>query len=113
MSKHFRKEEYACKCGCPQPDVNLHLESVLELVRVSFQAPVTITSAYRCPRHNKSVGGAEKSKHLENIAADIQVKGVNPQEVYDFLDEIFPDTYGLGNYDTFTHVDVRFYKARW
>ena len=114
MSKNFKGKEFKCKCGtCQQPQVNPHLVAVLELVRCHFDSPVSITSAYRCPVHNKRVGGSKKSKHVANQAADIQIAGVAPVEVYDFLDNLFPNTYGLGLYKDFTHIDVRFNKARW
>lgn len=109
---HFKESEFACKC-CGETKPNGELMAVLQLVRIHFNKPVTITSSYRCPAHNKAVGGAVKSKHLEGIAADIQVKGIEPHEVYHFLDSIFPNHYGIGSYKSFTHVDVRQTKARW
>lgn len=111
-TKHFKKSEFACKhCGEVKP--NSELMAVLELVRVHFNKPVTITSSYRCPAHNAAVGGAPKSKHLEGIAADIQVRDTDPKMVYQFIDSIFPNSYGLGGYNSFTHVDTRSAKARW
>jgi uncharacterized protein YcbK (DUF882 family) len=89
------------------------LMAVLELVRMHFNAPVTVTSSYRCEKHNAAVGGAKSSKHLLGIAADIKVKGFEPEMVYQYLDSVFPEHYGIGVYDTFTHVDVRALKARW
>ena len=109
---HFKEKEFACKC-CGQTKPNSELMAVLQLVRIHFNRPVVITSSYRCPKHNKAVGGAEKSKHLEGIAADIQVKGIESFEVYRFLDSIFQNSYGLGSYKNFTHIDVRQNKARW
>ena len=114
MSKHFKDKEFACKCGqCKQPQVNPHLRAVLELIRTKFQSPVSITSAYRCPEHNAKEGGSPKSKHMANMAADVQVKDVTPIEVYTFLDETFPAIYGIGKYATFVHIDVRVDRARW
>ena len=111
-TSHFKGLEFACKC-CGETKPSSELMAVLQLVRVHFNKPVIITSSYRCPKHNKAVGGATSSKHLEGIAADIQVKDIEPFEVHHFLDAIFPNSYGLGYYDTFTHIDVRPTKARW
>jgi uncharacterized protein YcbK (DUF882 family) len=109
---HFNEQELACKhCGKTRP--SSELLAVLQLVRIHFNQPVTVTSGYRCPEHNKAVGGADKSKHLEGIAADIKVKGIDPFEVYHFLDSIFTDFYGIGLYDNWVHIDVRQEKARW
>ena len=109
---HFQEKEFACKC-CGETKPSSELMAVLQLVRLHFNKPVIITSSYRCPKHNKSVDGASKSKHLEGIAADIQVKDTEPMEVYHLLDSIFPNHYGIGSYKSFTHIDVRPTKARW
>ncbi len=111
-TKHFKETEFACKC-CSKIKPSSELMAVLQLVRIHFNKPVTITSSYRCDKHNAAVGGAAKSKHLEGIAADIQIKGVFPADVYQFLDTIFPNSYGIGSYNSFTHIDVRSTKARW
>lgn len=111
-TKHFKESEFAC-WHCKKVKPNSELIAVLELVRVHFNKPVTITSSYRCPEHNMNVGGTPKSKHLEGIAADIQVKDTDPIIVYQFLDTIFPNSYGIGSYNSFTHVDTRSIKARW
>ena len=109
---HFKNEEFACKhCGGIKPDQ--HLLAVLELVRLRFDSPVMITSGYRCPVHNKNVGGAAQSKHLEGIAADIKVKNVSPDTVYEYLCETFPNTYGIGLYKSWVHIDTRKKMARW
>ena len=113
LNKFFNRSEFECRCGCGFSTVDAELLSVLTDVREYFNAPVTINSSCRCDAHNKAIGGAEHSKHKLGIAADIVVKGVNPADVYDFLDRHEPMKYGVGKYDTFTHVDVRANKARW
>ena len=113
MTAHFKSSEFACKCGCGASKVDSELMAVLELLRVYYNAPVTVTSGYRCPDHNQTVGGAKASKHMEGIAADVKVKGITPDEVYHFLDSLFPESYGLGLYKGWVHIDVRKSKARW
>ncbi|MBC5790597.1 D-Ala-D-Ala carboxypeptidase family metallohydrolase [Providencia sp. JUb39] len=113
MHKYFKKQEFACRCGCGQSDVADELLTVLVDVREHFGKPVIINSANRCPTHNKNVGGAKNSMHLKGIAADIRVSGVSPVEVHKYLTEKYPHSYGIGKYNTFTHIDVRDYKARW
>ena len=109
---HFKDVEFACK-HCGEYKTNNELLAVLELVRNHFGSPVIITSGYRCPTHNKNVGGAPKSKHVEGIAADIKVKGFKPEEVHHFLTSTFPNSYGIGLYNNWVHIDVRKTKARW
>ena len=113
ISKYFTRKEFECKCGCGFAAVDVELLQVLVLVRKHFGLPVIITSACRCERHNVAVGGTVNSKHKLGIAADIQVKGVDPTEIFDFLHGHAPNKLGLGLYDTFTHIDVRKDKARW
>jgi uncharacterized protein YcbK (DUF882 family) len=59
------------------------------------------------------VRGSAFSKHLEGKAADVLLKGVTPDRVYKYLFERYPDSYGFGKYETFTHIDSRGLKARW
>ncbi len=110
---HFRQGEFACSC-CEETGVVPHLLAVLELVRIKFNKPVFINSGYRCPQHNLEVGGVTNSQHVQYTAADIEVADISPAEVHAFLNVVFPNSYGLGLYDTFVHVDVREgSRARW
>ncbi|EAW5910815.1 serine/threonine protein kinase [Salmonella enterica] len=113
ISKYFKRKEFSCRCGCGQDTVDAELLAILEDVREHFGKPVIINSANRCPTHNKRVGGASNSTHLRSIASDIVVKGVSPSAVYDYLDSKYPSKYGIGKYNSFTHIDVRGYRARW
>jgi uncharacterized protein YcbK (DUF882 family) len=113
LSKHFSRIEFACQCGCGFDTVDAQLIDVLEDVRENFGLPIRISSAARCPSHNFDVGGTKSSKHKLGKAADIVIDGVEPEEVHAYIDMTWPDTFGLGSYQTFTHVDVRENKARW
>jgi uncharacterized protein YcbK (DUF882 family) len=88
------------------------LIAILEELRRHFNTPITVTSGVRCKSHNASVGGSVFSKHLEGKAADVLLKGVTPDRVYDYLVDRYPG-YGFGKYETFTHIDSRGLKARW
>jgi len=113
ISLYFKREEFACKCECGKDTVDAELLEVLTEVRKRFRVPVTITSAHRCPTYNKKVKGGAKSQHLLGKAADIVVRNMAPKEVYKFLNDTYPDQYGMGSYTDFTHIDVRSRKARW
>lgn len=107
LSKNFHRSEFACKCGCGFATVDVELLNTLEVVRSHFNKSVKINSACRCEEHNKKIGGSYGSKHKKGIAADIVVKDVDPDVVYKFLDNYMPNTYGIGKYNSFTHIDVR------
>ena len=112
VSPHFSRIEFKCSC-CDFAVVDIDLLKALEDVRFKFNKAVTINSACRCDNHNKRIGGADGSKHKLGIAADIVVDGVSPSDVYNYLNESYSDKYGLGNYNSFSHLDVRSKKARW
>lgn len=114
LSEHFSEEEFHCHCGkCTFPGVKPELIDLLELIRDHFDTPVHVVSGYRCPAHNATVDGAKLSQHVVGKAADIRLKGVNPADVASYVEQVYPNTYGVGRYRTFTHVDVRKQKARW
>jgi len=120
VSKNFQDTEFACKgkaqgkvCCDSEMKLNQELIEVLQDIRNVYGRSVKITSSYRCPIHNKRVGGVWTSQHLLGTAADIQVSGIVPYLVAQYFDDKYPDKYGIGTYNTFTHVDVRSYKARW
>jgi uncharacterized protein YcbK (DUF882 family) len=114
ISRNFSRSEFACRCGCGFATVDVELIGLLERIRQHFKgASVMINSACRCPEHNADIGGHESSKHMQGIAADIRVKGIHPMVVYQYIDHIAPDRYGLGNYNNFTHIDIQPTKKRW
>ena len=110
---NFKVNEFACSDGSDVVFVSPDLVKVLQQIRDYFKLPVTVNSGYRTPGHNKKVGGAEYSQHLYGMAADISVKGVKPERVYEYVDSLLKNTGGVGLYDTFVHVDVRKVKSRW
>ena len=117
-SNNFKREEFACKCGCGFDTVDYELIMVLEYIREHFDRPVVIRSGCRCLAHNAAVGGAQPdadgrggSQHLHGRAADIVVEGIDPQFVYELADQM--EVGGLGEYSTWTHIDTRTGYARW
>jgi len=113
LSENFHRHEFACKCGCGFATADAELVAVLEFVRAHFGSPIAINSGCRCPEHNKNEGGSSRSKHLQGIACDFRVIGVDADIVATFLEKTFPDRYGIGRYHGRTHLDVRPGPARW
>lgn len=104
LSQHFSRSEFACKCGCGFDTVDSILLETLEAIRLNFKVPVKITSGCRCLAHNEAVDGVPDSQHTLGRAADIQLKGVPPSEVADYVESI---GVSVGRYSNFTHVDSR------
>lgn len=113
VSKNFKVREFACTDGSDPIFIDYNLVVVLQKIRNHFGKAVTITSAYRTPSKNKSVGGTAYSQHLYGRAADIKVSGVSPSKVAAYAETLLPKSGGIGTYSTFTHIDVRSAKARW
>lgn len=118
LLKHFKSEEFRCRCGCqgpglaPLPFTDLELLNCLEEIREAAGKPVYINSGYRCPEYNERVRGVKNSYHTLGKAADIRIKDMSPQEVYNLINRLYPDKYGIGLYATFVHFDVRKNKTR-
>ena len=117
LSKHFSRREFACRCKIcfksSDATVDIGLVEMLEAVRRHFGQVVIVTSGMRCMKHNAAVGGKSTSYHMLGRAADNKVRFVKPQKVYEWLDQEYPDSAGLGSYDKFTHVDSRAKVSRW
>ena len=113
LSTNFKVKEFACSDGSDPIFIADELVRILQKIRTHFGKAVTITSAYRTPTRNSSVGGAAYSQHLYGMAADIKVSGVSPKTVAAYAEKLMPRSGGIGTYKTFTHIDVRPTKSRW
>lgn len=118
LSNNFNSTEMDCHGSgcCSTTLINETLVEYLQKIREHFGKPITITSGYRCPTHNKRIGGATGSRHSKGDAADIVVSGVSPVEVAKYAESI--GILGIGLYNTssdghFVHIDTRTTKAFW
>lgn len=110
VSKNFKRSEFACKCGCGFCAVDVELVEIAELAR-KLIGPFTPNSVCRCVKHNRDIGGEPGSKHVFAMAMDIPTN--EPRMLYEFFDNEFPDSHGLGIYDWGVHIDAREPKSRW
>jgi len=112
---HFSATELACH-HCGVNECTQSLVDALEAFRAIVGKPVVVSSAYRCQQHNAEAGGADRSEHVEGLAADIRVKGM-PAAQMEALARKIPAIRGIGRNDhqEYIHVDVRptLTLARW
>lgn len=119
LSKNFSRSEFACKgtncCGHSAP-VQPELISALQALRNQLNLSLSITSGFRCNRHNESVGGAARSLHTLGMAADVACpEGMTAEDLAQAAETIpaFQQG-GIGIYPSWVHLDVRTTgKARW
>lgn len=116
VSKNFSQEEFDSKDGAVMPSGILEniklLAKELQVLRDYTGLPITINSGYRSLEHNANIGGVRKSKHTKGLAADIVVKGMKAESVYNLIDYLISTGAmkqgGLGKYPNFTHYDIYF-----
>ena len=99
-----------------QLQIAAELAAFLERVRVAFGGkPIVITSGYRPPAINRSVGGASNSEHLYKPgcgAVDFYIKGADVYAVQDWCDKHWPHSLGYGAPKGFIHLGIRTGRPR-
>ena len=115
VSRNFYLDEFQCKgknCCGGVVKLDPKLLSVIQKVRCYFQKPVIITSGYRCPIHNKKVGGVPNSYHTQGKAVDFYVPKIPIKKLLEIAD--WCGFTGIGEYRGrhFIHADVG-KKRRW
>ena len=137
LTKNFSRKEFACGCGCnDDPTLDYEMISVVQncvdhfaIINKVDKLIVTVRSGYRCDRWNAYIWGkrnasreargleAEKpswnSMHTTGKGIDFSIRGISSDAVYSYLDNSYPDKYGIGKYPNRTHFDSRPEKARW
>jgi len=58
--------------------INTEALDKLQSLRNRLGKPLIVRSAYRSPAHNKAVGGAPRSKHMDGTAFDIAMSNHDP-----------------------------------
>ena len=109
------KDGMACPCGCGfgsnPAEFNHYLVTQLDLLREMWSAPIRLTSAARCEKHNEAIGGEKNSAHLPD--ADSQCRAVDIAAPFGSFDRkrfiLMANRCGfqrIGIGKTFVHVDV-------
>jgi len=116
-SPHLSWAELACKDGTPYPvplrKTHARLLAVeFEGLRAALGVPLRVVSAYRTPAHNRRVGGARHSQHVQGRALDLQpTQGLTVKQLYAVAlvqaEDPTSRIRGLGRYRTFVHIDIR------
>lgn len=99
---------------------------VLQRFRDDIGTAVNLTSTYRSPDYNDAIGGAPGSLHLQFRAIDFVCNRGTANQWADTLKSYRGDTFlnphtgdnfvfrgGIGEYNSFVHIDTRGYDATW
>ena len=102
---NFSPAEIACR-GTGQ--LKLHPEAMdkLEALRDRLGKPLIIRSAYRSPEHNRAVGGAIRSKHMDGTAFDIAMANHDPVAFEAAAREVGFLGFGFYPRSGFMHIDL-------
>lgn len=134
LSANSWRSEWACKCGCGLDNIDLRLMVIFELIRhFEGDKPMSPSSACRCISHNERVQMddnehyvpfSSRSRHLPftnegtindktGLCTAGDFKSRAPKKLFDFLDKLFPNMYGIGVYSWGIHIDTDMNKRRW
>ena len=75
---NFSPAEIACR-GTGRLLLNEAALDKLQALRDRLGKPLIVRSAYRSHEHNRAVGGATRSKHMEGAAFDIAMANHDPE----------------------------------
>lgn len=113
--KNFREEEFA------SPDLagsGNRMDALtvyrLDALRELIKRPFVINSGYRTPEHNRKIGGAPRSAHVEGLAVDISIRKWSHEEKKDLV--LYARQLGfngVGISPTFIHLDRKERLASW
>lgn len=101
----FSPREIACK-GTGKILINERALDKLQVLRDRLGKPLILTSAYRSPEHNRRVGGATRSKHMEGIAFDVRMENHDPHEFEAAARAVGFKGFGYYPRSGFMHIDT-------
>ena len=131
LTANISRHELKCKCGKCDVRIQDH-EQIIQVVQFVCdhfaevykveKTQLEITSAARCYEYNRipasesGPGSNDESQHPRCNAMDIKLyvygQQIEPRRVADYLKARYHFKYGIGEYNTFTHIDTRTKKAR-
>lgn len=82
---YFTDEEKSCPdCGLNLVDRNPDFLQALNTARELYGKPMNAESMTRCEKHNREIGGAPHSAHMDGRAADIECHGTRDRALLVF-----------------------------
>ncbi len=120
LSPHFNAREFRCSCG--KSHETLLASELVDKLEALYAAlncsKIIVTSGYRCPEHDKAVGGTSSGQHTKGTAADVCCYGQDGQPISSKMvcckaqDLDFTGIANITSNYQYTHLDVRT-SAKW
>ena len=115
LSPHFNVMEFRCSCGINHETlIASELVDKLEALYTALNcSKIIVTSGYRCPEHDKAVGGTSSGQHTKGTAADVCCYGQDGQPISSKTvcckaqDLGFTGIANITSSYQYTHLDVR------
>ena len=115
LSPHFNAREFRCSCGKSHETLLAsELVDKLESLYTALNySKIIVTSGYRCPEHDKAVGGTSSGQHTKGTAADVCCYGQDEQPISSKTvcckaqDLGFTGIANITSSYQYTHLDVR------
>ena len=115
LSPHFNAREFRCSCGINHETlIASELVDKLEALYTALNcSKIIVTSGYRCPDHDKAVGGTSSGQHTKGTAADVCCYGQDGQPISSKTVCCKAQDLGFGGIANitssyqYTHLDVR------
>ena len=120
LSPHFNVREFRCQCGGSHETlIASELVDKLEALYTTLNcSKIIVTSGYRCPEHDKAVGGTSSGQHIKGTAADVCCYGQDGHPISSKTvcckaqDLGFTGIANITSSYQYTHLDVRT-SAKW
>ena len=120
LSSHFNVKEFRCQCGKTHETlIAFELVDKLEQLYTALNcSKIIVISGYRCPEHDKAVGGTSSGQHTKGTAADVCCYGQDGQPISSKTVCCKAQDLGFGGIANitssyqYTHLDVRT-NGRW
>ena len=118
--EEFTNSETAIRKGInnkPSEEIILNLQllclNVLEPIEKLINKQIIISSGYRSKELNSEIGGAKNSQHVEGKAADIKVKDISTEDLFQIIikSEIEYDQI-IQEFDKWVHISYNEGKNR-
>jgi len=118
--EEFTNSETAIRKGInnkPSEEIVLNLQllclNVLEPIEKLINKQIIISSGYRSKELNSEIGGAKNSQHVEGKAADIKVKDISTEDLFQIIikSEIEYDQI-IQEFDRWIHISYNKGKNR-